>query len=137
MAEAFFVNSTKNHTAFSAGTHVRPEREGQSISIVTDEVTKCMREVGLEVNDKQMNQLTPEMVEKADKVVAITPKETLPDYLQSSQKLEIWDVPDAAGTDAVFHAGVRDMVKAHVDSLLETLNRQISRPPAKNHLWQN
>ena len=118
MAEAFFVNITKEHSAFSAGTHVRPDREGQSISIVTDEVTNCMREVGLEVGDKKMHQLTPEMVEKADKVVAITSKDTLPEYLQISPKLEIWDIPDAAGTDAAFHAKVRDMVKAHLNDLV-------------------
>lgn len=123
MADAFLKDMTQEVSTSSAGTHVREEREGQPISLVTDLVTICMREVGLEVNENKMHQLKPEMVEQAYKVIAITPKETLPEYLQSSPKLEVWDIPDAAGTDLAFHGEVRDAVKKHVTTLVRDLSR--------------
>lgn len=121
MAEAFFMSIAPAHSAFSAGTHVELERENNPISTTTKKVIECMQGVGLDVSDKKMNLLTSEMVKEADMVIAITPKETLPDYLQHSPKLEVWNIPDAGGTDTAFHVKVRDMIKVQVDKLTQTL----------------
>jgi len=122
MADAFFNDSSNDHVAISAGTHVKPENDGQPISKTRYKVIGCMKEVGFEVESNIMNQLTKEMVDESDIVVAITPKETLPEYLQTSSKLRVWDIPDASGTDMDFHRKVRDMVKKGVDELVKEID---------------
>jgi len=117
MAEVFFNETNPEHKAISAGSHVKEEREGKVISTVTEKILTCMKELDLDVKDQIMNQVTSEMVDSVDKVVSITPKETLPDYLQNSSKLEVWGIPDAGGTDMEFHNKVRDMVKEKVSQL--------------------
>ncbi len=121
MAEAFLSELAPEHEGFSAGTNVMPENEGRPISKITEKVTQCMEEVGHSLADKPMNLLTPEMVGEAHRIVAITPKETLPEFLKDSPKLEVWDIPDAGGTDLDFHRNVRDMVKEKVERLAASL----------------
>jgi len=121
MADAFFNDLANEHAAISAGTHVKSENEGCPISKITEKVTLCMREAELEVADNIMNQLTEEVVDESDVVVAITPKDTLPEYLQTSSKLVVWNIPDAGGTDMDFHRKVRDMVKSGVEELIKEI----------------
>lgn len=117
MAEAFVCENNPEDTAISAGTDVQPENEDQPISKVAEKVVMCMEEIGIDVTDKKMNQLTKTMVDQADKVVSIVPRDTLPEYVQESPKLEVWDIPDASGTDIDFHRKVRDIVKEKVSSI--------------------
>ncbi len=121
MAEAFFSELAPEHEAFSAGTHVKGENEGDPISKITEKVILCMQEVGHSVGDKSMNLLTAEMVGEADRVVAITPQETLPNFLKELSKLEVWDIPDAGGSDLDFHRKVRELVKERVAELVVSL----------------
>lgn len=121
MAEAFLSELAPEHEAFSAGTHVMSENEGYPISKITEKVTQCMEEVGHSIAEKPMNLLTPEMVERADRIVAITPRGTLPEFVKDSPKLEVWDILDAGGTDLDFHRKVRDRVKEEVGHLASSL----------------
>lgn len=122
MAEAFLTTIAPHHEASSAGTHLTPSEENQPISEITEKVIKAMNEVNIDVSRKLRNKLTQELVAKADKVIALNTKEELPDYLLASPKLETWDVPDAGGTDAAFHAKVRDDIKKRVQELAQRLD---------------
>ncbi len=121
MAEAFLINANTSHMVSSAGTNVKEENENQPISNITEKVITCMEEVGIDVTDKRMNQLTKEMVDTADSVISIVPVETLPEYLQDLPKLEVWNIPDAGGTDLDFHRAVRDSVSQKVTELVSRL----------------
>ncbi|MGC9602377.1 MAG: hypothetical protein ABSE76_01370 [Minisyncoccia bacterium] len=81
-----------------------------------------MDDVGIDVRKKLRNKLTPALVAKADKVIALNAKEELPDYLLRSPKLELWDVSDAGGTGALFHANIRDLIKEKVVDLIKQLD---------------
>lgn len=106
MAEAFF-NRFSKHQGVSAGTHVS-KKEGQSVHEL---VINCMAELGYDLSGQKRKQLTPEMVEEADKVVVITKKEDLPDYVKNYPNLVFWDVEDAVNTSYGFHCKIRDQIK--------------------------
>ena len=55
------------------------------------------REFGLDVGEKERQQLTPEMIDAADLVIVIAEKEQWPDYLKESEKIVFWDIPDPVG----------------------------------------
>lgn len=119
MAEAFFLSLAPEHEATSAGTHV--SAEGVPISETADKVVKTMSSAGIDVSHNMSNQLTPEMVETADKVVVLNAPEELPDYLRNSPKLEIWDVSNAAGEGDAFYDHVRDLIREKISDLVSRI----------------
>ena len=60
-----------------------PER---GAGVGTDE-----RGENLDLSSEQRTQLTPELVDAADKVVVMAERETWPDYLVEGGKVEFWD----------------------------------------------
>ena len=122
MAEAFFAHMAPRHHATSAGFLVLPEREGRPISEVTDKVIQSMQEEGIDMSAKVQNKITPAMVEEADKVIVLAPEAALPDFLEYSPKLEIWNVSDAGGTDQAFHHHTRDLIKEKVRNLIQRID---------------
>ncbi len=122
MAEAFCNQLAPQFETKGAGTHVPPEFEGKPITLRTKTVVRAMGEVGIDMTQKQMHQLTPEMVAWADKVIALHTREELPDYLLAAdQKLEVWNVPDAADTDLEFHENIMSVIETKVKDLLKRL----------------
>ena len=117
MAEAFFADLAPHHEAFSAGTHVEPELEGTPVA---NTVINSMREIGMTLEGKARNQLTPAMVEAADKVIALNSADELPDYLRRSPKLEVWNVPDMFQMDEQFYRDVRALIR---EKVLDLVNR--------------
>ena len=120
MAEAFFVTLAPQHEAISAGSHV--STEGIPISETADKVVRTMNKAGIDVSHNVSDKLTPEMVETADKVIALNASEELPDYLRNSSKLEIWDVSNAAGEGDAFYDNIRDLIKEKIVDLVERIN---------------
>ena len=121
MAEAFFRNLSK-HPASSAGTHALVGGvEGLALGNVSRKVVDCMAELGFDVSGNRIDQLTPEMVEKADLVIVITRKEDWPGYLRESKKVTFWDVEDAVNTSHEFHCRVRDQIKRLVEKLVKEI----------------
>lgn len=74
-----------------------------------------MKEIGFDMSAQEVHQLTPEMVDLADRVIVMgdTPGGPLPDFLASSPKLQSWDVPDP-GYGEISHKGARDMIAERV-----------------------
>jgi arsenate reductase len=122
IAEAIFNNiSGGKHIATSAGTKVTTEekdRDGHKVSAPL--IIEVMKELGIDVSEKIRNQLTPEMVEKADKIVVMAQPETIPEYLKQSKKAIYWEVPDPAGQPIEFAREVRDKLNSLIKNFIET-----------------
>lgn len=54
------------------------------------------RELGVDVGEKERQQLLPEMIDEADLTIVITEKEQWPVYLKEGGRIVFWDIPDAA-----------------------------------------
>lgn len=120
MAEALFRKKFGDtHEVVSAGTALSgPEQPIGELMPNIKEVLDVMQEEGMDVSMYVRKQMIPQMVENADKVVAIVEDEiVLPDYLSGSPKLIRWNVPDPKGKDLEFTRDVKDKIK----SLIETL----------------
>jgi len=79
-------------------------------------------ELGVDLSERERNQLTPQMVEEADLAIIIHEKEDWPDYLVEGDKVVFWDIHDA-------HPGVEDAgaheIWKHVMQRVEALAREI------------
>jgi len=122
MAEALFSHLSLKDYASSAGTHVSPENDNRLISGVDNNVVEAMNGEGIDVTKKIINKLTPELVIKADKVVALNSIDELPDYLKNSPKLEVWDVSNVTGQGQEFYNNLRNLIKTKILDLVCRLN---------------
>ena len=80
-----------------------------------------MDEEGMDVRDYKRTQLTPELVNWADKVFVITEKEFCPDYLLESHKSTYWHILDAKGTDYETHIKTRNEIKKRIEELVSKI----------------
>jgi arsenate reductase len=116
MAPAFFNKLFKNHKAIGAGTHVG-EHEGEPLHPF---VIQCMSELGYDLSKNTRKQLTPEMVREADKIIVMTGKENLPDYVDMS-KVVFWKIGDAKDKSLEFHRQIRNQIKNLVEKLVKEI----------------
>jgi len=117
IATAFFNRLAQKHHASGAGTNV-DLKEGMPLHPF---VVKCMAELNFDLSKNTRRQLTPEISSKAEKIIVITDKENLPDYLQNSEKLVFWEVADAKDKSYEFHCKIREQIKKLVEKLIEEL----------------
>jgi protein-tyrosine-phosphatase len=122
MAEGLFLHLTSNHIAHSAGTSVPIENENQLVSEIDTKLVNAMTEEGIDVAEKVRNQLTSELVSNSDRVVSLISFDELPDYLKSSEELEIWDVSDAAGDGQEFYNNLRDIIKLKILDFIKKMD---------------
>lgn len=102
MAEAFF-NHMSAHEATSAGVKVG-DREGQTLGDRANEpeasstpgnMLKIMKEEeGLDLYQKVRKQLTPDMVDEADKVVVMCRSDPYPECFNNNPKVTFWNIQD-------------------------------------------
>lgn len=118
IAEALFRKKfNEKFKVVSAGTHISGKEQpiGELMPQI-QEVLDVMKEEGIDVSMAIRKQLTENMVNDADKVVAITENiEELPDYLLNSQKLIRWYIPDPKGKDIEFTRNVKNNIKEHIE----------------------
>ncbi len=114
MSQALFEREAAGrHSSLSAGTtpaeHVHPE------------VIEVMREIGLDLSDRQPRLLTRELSEQADIVVTMGCGDECP-YIPGKRYIE-WDLPDPKGRPLDEVRAIRDDIARRIDSLLadETL----------------
>jgi len=115
MAPAFFNRMTKKNHGSGAGTDVGGH-EGEPLH---EFVIRCMAELGYDLSRNTRRQLSQEMVKKADRIIVMTEKESLPGYAKSSKKLIFWDIKDAKDRNYEFHCQTRDQIKNLVEKLVE------------------
>lgn len=101
------------HEIISCGTKLSgPEQPIKELGPVVDNLITSMREEGIDISNNVRNQLTPEMVEWADKIFMITNEnDPVPDYLKDSTKTTHWELSDPKGQSLEFHRDVRDKIK--------------------------
>ncbi|MFH1420878.1 MAG: low molecular weight phosphatase family protein [Candidatus Aenigmatarchaeota archaeon] len=116
MAEALFRTFAREggeYEAMSAGTHVL-ENEGKPLA---DEVVRCMKELGYDLSGSRRKQLTPQMVDEANKVVVMTSFGDVPWYLHGSPKMTYWDVPDGKGKSYEGICAIRNQIRDLIQTL--------------------
>ena len=104
IAETLF-NHLSGHQATSAGTAVRHlDVEGQTIKansktpgapVTPGIVLDLMQEKGFDLSGNTRNQVTPEMVDSADRIILMLGR--IPsEVFVSEKKTEVWDITDPA-----------------------------------------
>lgn len=76
------------------------------------------REFGLDIAEKERQQLTPEMLDSSDLVIVIAEKERWPGYLKEGGKVVFWDIQDAFGMTDDFAYDVYRQVRRRVEQLV-------------------
>jgi arsenate reductase (thioredoxin) len=99
------------HSSASAGT--------EPADRVHREVVEVMREVGIDLADRQPQRLTTELVERTDVVVTMGCGDACP-VLPGKRYLE-WDLPDPQGMPVEDVRKLRDEIDAKVRALADSL----------------
>jgi len=111
MAAAWFnvlVDPTKAH-AISAGTDPGPR--------VPPEVVDAMREVGLDLSGSRTSKLTTELAERAQMLITMGCGDQCP--VVPGIKRDDWPLDDPKGQPLTRVRGIRDEIRARVETLLE------------------
>lgn len=111
-AALFEREAAGRHTALSAGT-TPGER-------VHPEVVEVMRELNIDLSDRQPQLLTRELAELADVVVTMGCGDECP-YIPGKRYLD-WDLPDPKGRPIAEVRGTRDEITRRVSTLISELD---------------
>ena len=80
---------------------------------------RIMREEeGIDFSGNQRKQLTPELVEQADRVIVIAPDEPLPDYLRNQGKVTFWEIPDLFDAPYESVRELKNQINRYVEQLV-------------------
>ena len=116
IAEGYYNFFTKSNNASSAGIS---DSTPLKYSHPTKEVIQIMEEEGIDTSKKIVKSITKEMVDNADKIFVMCPKERCPNFLSDSNKNTFWDIDDPYDTSIENHRRVRDEIKKRVGQLIE------------------
>ncbi|NOY15195.1 MAG: hypothetical protein GXP43_03180 [bacterium] len=122
MAETFFNAISNKHKAQSAGiekgkvTSHRLKDFPQHSNLFI-----CMDEAGFDIRQNIAKLLTPEKVQKADKIIVMADRKLWPDYLRASDKIIFWPVADMCGQSLDKFRQARDQIKSLVGQLIKEL----------------
>jgi protein-tyrosine-phosphatase len=124
IAEACFKTMSRHHCD-SAGIRVDDRIATGNLSSrkVKDAPTRrsieyIKREFGVDIGEKERQQLVPEMINTADLAVVIAEKKIWPNYLKEGGKVMFWDIPDPFGQTDAFADGVYKLVRQKVEQLV-------------------
>jgi len=76
------------------------------------------RAFGLDIAEKERQQLTPEMIDSSDLVIVIAEKDRWPSYLKEGGKVVFWDIQDAFGMADEFADDIYREVQRRVKQLV-------------------
>ena len=127
VAEALF-NRRSSHKATSAGVRVDQHMRENNVvgkavkdGAASPHAIPFMLERGVDVSENQRTQLTLEMANAADLVVAILDSDQKVDYLAGAQNVEFWDMLDPAGHTQTFADGVFKEIEKRVEELVSRI----------------
>ena len=112
-AEAFFNKLSKEHRAISAGTHAIEGAE----AAVEGLALHALHEVGVDLYRRPAQLLTRELFDSADRVVVLTDKSLLPDYVKGHKVLR-WEVGEVAEKGIDLHREARDRIVGLVEKFV-------------------
>ena len=114
ISQALFERAADGrHTALSAGT-TPAER-------VHPEVVEAMRELGINLSEREPRLLTRELAERADVVVTMGCGDRCP-YIPGKRYVD-WELPDPSGRPIAEVRATRDEIARRVEALCEELER--------------
>ena len=76
------------------------------------------REFGVDIGEKEKQQLVPEMLVTADLAIVIAETESWPDYLKEGGKVLFWDIQDPVTMADDFAENVYRQVQRRVERLV-------------------
>jgi arsenate reductase (thioredoxin) len=121
MSQALFTEAAVGrHTALSAGTTPGDR--------VHPEVVEVMRELGIDLSDRQPRLLTRELAEQADIVVTMGCGDECP-FIPGKRYLD-WDLPDPKGLPLDQVRAIRDGIAHRVTELVAELDALPDKQPA-------
>ncbi len=117
----------------SAGAEVKPEKEGRRLADdgpFAVNAVSCFKAVtGIDLSDNRRRAVTPESAAKADKIVSLVDKETLPDFVRAHEsKIEYWPIADPHDYDVAGYTVVIEEMESRVAGLTAAQRRT---PPGK------
>jgi arsenate reductase len=117
ISQALFERAAgARHTALSAGT-TPAER-------VHPEVIEVMRELGIDLSEREPRLLTRELAEQADVVVTMGCGDSCP-YIPGKRYID-WELPDPSGRPIAEVRATRDQIARRVETLCEELEHRSS-----------
>ena len=122
VAEALF-NQLSGEPARSAGTLAdeiveRTNPSSRRLKDVGSSAITYMSEQGVDVSESLREQLTPKMVQEADKVIVMADDDNWPDYLRNSDKIVVWTIQDTRGMGTDSARPLYDEIKQRVQELV-------------------
>ena len=125
------LNHLSDHQATSAGTAVRylcfegqtlgTRAEHQESGLAAKMVLELMRGKGFDLSHNTRNQVTPAMVNVADRIILMLGDIPPEDFLAQSDKMEVWDVTDPVHAPRESTAIILDEVTALVQALVREI----------------
>jgi protein-tyrosine-phosphatase len=85
-------------------------------------VVKVLKEWDIDISQKTSKKLTQNMVNKADKVIVLSKRNDLPDYLIDSNKVIYWNIDEPKSPGYNFLVPIRNLIDRHVKDLIPTLD---------------
>jgi len=102
-----------------SGSHKLPGKK-LKYAAIQHSIEYIKRELGIDIGEKERQQLVPEMMDTADLAIIIAEKERWPGYLKEDDKVVFWDLPDP----------VR-MADGAADELYKEVQRRVEQLVAK------
>ena len=117
-----------SHESYSAGMGVDEaiRRRNLPVRKVKDSPNSLAAEFikaefGVDLSERERNQLTPQMIEEADMAIIINRKEDWPDYLVEGGKVVFWDIPDTPGVADTAAHEIWKRVRQRVEELVREI----------------
>jgi arsenate reductase (thioredoxin) len=117
MSQALFEREAQGrHTSESAGSIAEPGDR------VHPEVVEVMKELGIDLSDRNPQRLNDELAARADVLVTMGCGDTCP-YFPGKRYID-WDLPDPKGRPVSEVRATRDDIAARVRALIDQLDRE-------------
>jgi protein-tyrosine-phosphatase len=120
MAEGLFNKYSKKNIGISVGTNAI-KYKNRKLKEFASLVVETLKEKGIDVSEKIPKQLTLEIAQSADKIICLTEKEKLPDYLITSKDIVFWNIQDAVNRNYQFHVCICNEIETLVKVLVAVI----------------
>ncbi len=123
MAAALYNKLAKDGHADSAGTIT--DNAGETLAQratyrpAAQHVLDVIGKEGIDISTNTRDLLTPDMLDKYDKVVVMAEPENTPDFLKNSPKFVYWEIEDPKGGNYETVQKAKEIIKYKVQQLIK------------------
>jgi len=127
IAEAIFnKDPVKGWKAFSYGTEVEKEGwQNMKLSQFGGDLQIALEEMGkldMDISNKKCNQILPEYVEKANKVIVMAETKFVPDWLEK-KNYERWEIHNPENISEFYDQDLISLLSEKVNELKKSLEK--------------